>query len=248
VLWLLATPVRGNAVLEWIKLLASLVSLSSLLAWVALPWVYLAGKPLGDDSVTFILNTGIYPPLVSAGAALVLAGGLVMFLKRVEGLQGVWMRLCAQPAEFVTPAARRTLAVSVVVFSAVAGLALGLGVTFGTSPLSFLSAPADYTQVANISLSERALTTETVCSFTLAQPAKVSLFFAMRGLTRGPAKIVLTGPNGYENIVFTAGEKASGSFVVHPRDLPLDAGLYRVVLTFPQDAGVLVISQKIEAR
>jgi hypothetical protein len=245
-IFLLSAPRRGSALLEYVKLLTSVISISSLLAWVVLPWLYLAGERPGDDSITFIINTGIYPPLVSIGAGLIFALGLCVFLGRMEGARGILARLRVKPAEFVTPAARRTLAGLVLVFGVVAGLAFGLGLAFGTSKMSFLIAPTDYTPAATIHLFEHALAGEPVYSFTLEQPSSVSLFFAMNGLTRGPGTISMTGPEGYENIFFKADEKVNGNFTVHPKDLKLAAGQYQVRLTFPQDPGVLEISQKIE--
>lgn len=245
-IFLFSAPKRGSALLEYVKLLTSIITISSLLAWVVLPWLYLAGERPGDDSITFIMNSGIYPPLVSLVAGAIFALGVCVLLRRMEGAGGVLARLRAKPAEFVTPAARRTLVGLVLVFIVVGGAAFGLGAAFGTSRPSFLNAPLDYSLAATIQLSERALDDEAVYSFTLEQPSSVSLFFAMKGLTRGPGKISLTGPEGYENIFFTDGEKSAGNFTVHPKDLQLAAGKYQVLVTFPKDPGELKISQKIE--
>ena len=245
VVLLLCLPRRGDAVLEYFKILISVVTISSLLAWVILPWVYLAGARPGDDSITFLANTGIYPPLVSVGVGLLFGLGLAVLIRQTEGLKGIWSRMQASPAEFFTPAARRTLAVLVLAFAVVAAAAFSLGAVFSTSTLDFMNPPADYTQAAIIQLVEHGLDAEPVYTFTLDQPASVSLFFGVTGLTRGPAKIALSGPEGYSSIFFTAGEESSGNFVVNPSDLELAAGQYQIMLTFPQDPGVVVISLKI---
>jgi hypothetical protein len=245
IIFLLSAPRRGNALLEWVKVFVATISITSLLGWVALPWFYLAGVRPSDDSITFIMNTGIAPPLVSAGAASIFAGGLTVFLRQVEGVKGILSRLQAKPTEVLAPGTRRTLATLVVIFVLVAGTSLGLGAVFGTSNTDFLDAPSDYTLVTEIQLDERALSDETVYTFTLEQPASVSLFFSLSGVTRGPGKISLTGPGGYNNIIFTADEKLSGNLTVNPRDLMLESGQYQIILTFPQDPGVLVISQKM---
>jgi hypothetical protein len=246
IIFLLSAPRRGNALLEWVKIFVATISITSLLGWVALPWFYLAGARPSDDSITFIVNTGIAPPLVSAGAALIFAGGLTVFLKRVGGVKGILLRLQARPTEILAPGTWRTLATLAVIFILVAGTSFGLGAVFGTSNANFLAAPSDYTLVSEIQLDERDFSDETVYTFTLEQPASVSLFFSLSGVTHGPAKISLTGPDGYNTVIFTADEKLSGNLTVNPRDLMLEAGQYQVVLTFPQDPGVLVISQRMD--
>lgn len=242
---LLSLPRRGDAVLEYFKILISVVTISSLLAWVILPWVYLAGVRPGDDSITFLATTGVYPPLVSVGVGGLFCLGLAVLIRQTEGLQGIWSRMQANPADFLTPAAKRTMAGLVLACAAVAALAFGLGAVFSTTTLDFLNPPADYTQLAVIQLAEHGLAAEEVYNFTLEQPTSVSLFFGVTGLTRGPAKIALSGPDGYSSVFFTAGEESSGNFVVNPSDLELSAGQFKIVLTFPQDPGVVVISQKI---
>jgi hypothetical protein len=245
-IFLVSVPRRGNALLEWVKLLTAIVSISALLAWVVLPWIYLSGGRPGDDSITFITATSINPALVSAGAAVIFTVSLLIFLYRVEGSKGVLIRFRALPAELITPAARRTLAGMVVIFILIAGLAFGLGAVYGTGQSNFLTPPAGYTPAATIQLSNHALAGEPVYNFALVKPANVSLFFAMDGLTRGPGAISLVGPGGYENIFYTGDEKAGGNFTVHPQNLKLAAGQYQVVLFFPKDPGVLKISQKID--
>jgi hypothetical protein len=246
IIFLCSTVRRGNALLEWIKVLTAVITISSLLAWVVLPWIYMAGGRPGDDSITFIINTGIYPPVVSFGAVLLIAGALKVFFDRVEGPKGILSRLQASPANLVAPETRQTLAAMILVFALVTGLAIGLGTAFGTSKSNFLSPPADYTPAATVSLADHRLENEMVYSFSLEQPATVSLFFAMEGLTRGPGKIFLVGPGGYEKVFFMAGDKAGGNFTVHPRNLTLESGPYQVIVTFPQDPGVLKVYSKID--
>jgi hypothetical protein len=245
---LLGTPRWGDALLEWVKVLTGGMTISSLLAWVVLPWVYLAGGRPGDDSITFLIVTGLYPPIVSGGAALVMAVALAVFLRRMEGPRGLLSRFRTQPADFVSPAVRRTLDVLVIVFLIVAGTTGGLGVLGAIDRIGRSLGPPDgYHPAAQVLLSDRARSAETVYTFTLEQPASVSLHFAVSGLTHGPAKIGLAGPGGYQETFFMGGGvKAGGTFTVNPRDLKLKAGQYRVVVTFPQDQGVLTISQKIE--
>jgi hypothetical protein len=245
--FLLCAPLRSNMLVEWLKILSASVSISSLLAWIVLPWIYLTGGRPGDDSITFLMVTGIYPPLVSGAVGLIFTGAAAIFIKRIEGYKGILARFRAQPADLLTPAARKTLAIMVIIFFVVAAVAVGLGAAYGTSKANFLLAPADYTSAATIKLSEHKLENETAYSFTLQNPSSVSLFFAMEGLTRGPGKISLKGPDGYENVFFSADEKASGNFTVHPKNLSLEAGAYQVMLTFPQDRGVLKIYQKVES-
>jgi hypothetical protein len=244
---LAAAPRRANALMEWVKLLTGIVTISSLLAWVVLPWLYLAGQRPGDDSITFISSSGVHPALVSAGALLLFGAGLALLFRQVEGPPGILLRIRAGPAALTSPASRRTLVVLAAVLAAAAAISVGLGVAFGTSPADFLAIPPGYTRAAEIQLNQHARAGEAAYTFTLENPARVSLFFAVSGLPHGPAEITLQGPGGYRSTFFTAGPEASGSFTVHPRDLPLAAGRYQVLLTFPQGPGVLTIGQQISA-
>jgi len=242
---LIVLPRQGNALTESFKMMAAFSTLGSMLPWIALPWLFLAGQRPSDDVVSFLLSSGIYPPVVSAVASLSLAVSLAIFLGKVDGVKGILARMTIGANEFLAPEARRTLAVLVVLFVLVSGLSFGIGAAVNTSTTGISTAPADYTLVATLEFDQRSYVSEGIYQWSLDQSSSVSLFFALDNLTHGPVKIALTGPDGYSNVLFTAGEKITGNVVVHPRDLSLDPGQYQVELTCPQGTSILSIYEKI---
>ena len=65
-LMMLALPKKDIANLQWIKIISAMGFINSLLAWVILPFLYLAGKaPPSDDVTKFIHNSGL--PALAVG-------------------------------------------------------------------------------------------------------------------------------------------------------------------------------------
>jgi hypothetical protein len=82
--FMLAVPRRANLVLEVLKLFATVIGLNTLLAWIILPILYLAGRAPGDDAINFLNNSGAHPLWVSAAALLVYLAGWALFFRKIE--------------------------------------------------------------------------------------------------------------------------------------------------------------------
>jgi hypothetical protein len=238
--FLALAPRQGNPILEWFRLLVFMGSVNALLAWIVIPFLVQAGQTVGDDSANFLGYTHLPPVLVSGGALLVYLAGWAFFLSRSGGARALVARLRRQRLDFSLPAVRRTLlslaGVGVLLGAVILALNLAL-------PDRFLQAPAGYQLAATVDLSQRPLTDESVATLSLAQPARLSFFIALREVKGAPARVHLVGPGGYDNTFFadTDPKLDVGRATVHPTDLPLAPGDYQLRLTFPQSAGQITV-------
>ena len=86
-IFILLVPRKGSFTLETLKLLSTMVVVNTLLAWIALPILFLFGRAPSDD-VTNFLNYSHMPPLLLSFTALVLYANCWMFyLARIDGFR-----------------------------------------------------------------------------------------------------------------------------------------------------------------
>ena len=235
-IFLIVAPKKGDTVLEWFKLAGSMAVLNTLLAWIVIPFLYLAGRAPADDCTNFLRVSGAQPLFVSGLALLVYLYGWVLLLNKFGGVRGLIAHVRLSNNPVWTPSSRRT-AVSLFALSAATAL-IALGIRQFYPFADILAGPEGYTAIFSLDLSDRAYADETVYRFRLDEPASASLFFGLQEIKKGPVHITLIGPRGYEN-TFISGDTSfnAGKATVHPRDLRLDPGSYRIVVTFPQTPG-----------
>ncbi len=86
-IFIFLVPRKGSFTLETLKLLSTMVVVNTLLAWIALPILFLFGRAPSDD-VTNFLNYSHMPPLLLSFTALVLYANCWMFyLARIDGFR-----------------------------------------------------------------------------------------------------------------------------------------------------------------
>ena len=118
--FILAVPKRTNFALESIKLAGTMMFLSTLLAWVVLPLVYMSGEFPADDVTDFLIHSGAAPLGVTVAALGAYAGGWLLFLRKIDGLRHEVEQLRDPQAEVFVPEVRATLWICLVI--ALAGL------------------------------------------------------------------------------------------------------------------------------
>ena len=228
---LLVPPAPRDPVLARLLLVGTAGVNGSLLAWVIVPLVLLAGGTARDDSANFIRLTGVHPLLVAAAALLVIAGGVGLYLRRSGGLR---QAVGTMRTPMHNLAASPTLRAMGVVLVLLAALVAGAGLLVDETRRE--SVPAGYEQVLIVEGAARAYMDDVVYTFELDGPARVNFYFILEGVKRGPLKLALTGPDGPVFIFMEAGEVVEiGHATINPHALELGPGAYEIRLTAPQD-------------
>lgn len=231
-------PVKSNPIVQWFKILFSLGTVNTLLAWMIIPFLYLSGNAPGDDSTTFLTITGLPPLLVSCVALLVYLGGWLLFFWRTGGWGGIREIVQDQSGADLNALPQRNTA------AVLAGIAaLILVVSFGLNALApdGREIPGGFTLMSATSLSERSYADEPVAVFDLAARAEVRLFFVIDQVNQGPLKLELRGPDGYGNTYFEMmGSDQIGHATIQPEAAQLEPGRYEVLLTAPLNKAGLI--------
>lgn len=244
-LYLLASPKPEEPVLGWFQLILFMGTVNSLLAWIAIPVLVLLGQTPSDDSYNFLKTTGLHPLIVTGAALLIYLGCWVAYLRRSGGFRALIEPLRSAQLNLRQPVTQKNLralaALGVLIVSITVALTSAM-------PDRTFEIPAGYQQVAEMSFSSGPLDDVVLYRFTLREPSSVSFFLRMRDVKGGPAKIRLTGPNGYGNTFFqdNAADLNIGQASVHPQDVVLEPGDYEIRVSFPRSAGQVTAAVKIE--
>lgn len=236
VLFLALTPKKADLVLEWFRLLGAAFAFNALLAWIVTPFLYMAGRAPGDDSTSFLDHSSMPPLLVASFALVIYLWGWVLLMNKLDGLAGLRSRLRLLDSAIWTPVERKSLARLGVACAGLAALALGVNRFYPFADQ--MAGPEGYSPAFTLNLAARGYEAETVYHFTLEEAGKVSLFFALENFQAGPTRITLAGPNGYSNTFLRFGEGFRADYTtVHPQRIPLGAGEYDIIVTFPRSQG-----------
>jgi len=105
--FLLAAPRRVNPLLATFRTLTTTAVLATLLPWITTPLQHAGSDgPATSDVAQFLNASASSPWLLAASSAAVLVAGVVLFLRRIEGLPQELMALTACE-EFFSAASRR---------------------------------------------------------------------------------------------------------------------------------------------
>ncbi len=107
--FILVVPKRTNFALESIKLAATMMFLSTLLAWVILPLVFASGQFPPDDVTDFLIRSGAAPLGVTIAALGAYLGGWVLFFRKIDGVRQEVEQWRDSQAEVFTSEVRATL-------------------------------------------------------------------------------------------------------------------------------------------
>jgi hypothetical protein len=107
--FIVIVPKRTNFAFESIKLAATMMFLSTLLAWVFLPLVYRGGQYPRDDVTDFLMQSGAAPLGVTVAALAAYIGGWILFTTKIEGLRREVELLRDPQAEVFSPQVWATL-------------------------------------------------------------------------------------------------------------------------------------------
>jgi hypothetical protein len=235
-------PKRANLVIETIKVISTIMFLSTLLAWIALPIGFLSGQaPAGDDVVNFLNNSGVYPLWVSVAALLALIGGGWLFAAKIDGLRSEINLFRNVDETAISPGTRQTALVVAGVLALCGLVAFGANGFRFTAPRSdpYLP-PAGYQLVKTIDLAQGNLENVEVVSFKIEQPTRVGVYLLIEAIQSDFFDVHLNRADGFDRLlVHGEGYQALKDNPHLEETLP--AGSYTIALTSRSKAGVLNI-------
>ena len=234
-----ATARRSNPVAEWLKFISTMIVAGSLLAWVILPFFYLAGNPpAGDDVTRFLRGSGMPPLLLAALSSAAIAGIWTRYARQSGGLRAA-LQLVRDPQPWDPAQVRRPLTTVGVVTALIWMVSLGLNLVL---PGDAGGPPRDYVQAAQVDLSQTVQQDAIVVEFHLDAPGGPGLFVEVRDINTRYFDLRLTGPDGYEQVVLHGESYFTNRDTVWlPPDEALAPGDYRLVLNSQPSPGVLSI-------
>jgi len=240
-IFILAVPKRVNFALESIKLAGTLTVLNSLLAWIVIPLLHLAGQAPRDDVTNFLDNSGVHPLGVAFAALACFLGGWLLFATRIDGLRREIDLFRETDGNVLTPEVRRTVLVcgGIVILS-------GLVILFinGFRPAepgeAFHPPPEGYRFVTRIDLAQAAHDGSAVCFFRIAKPVAVGIYLLLEDIDSEYFEVKLNGPDRYERVIIH-GEGFSASHDTPRMEETLLPGEYECILTSQSSAGYLSI-------
>jgi hypothetical protein len=229
-------PRKGSFILETLKLMLSMVVVNTLLAWILLPVSFWFGTAPSDD-VTNFLNYSHMPPLLLAFTALVLyANCWMFFLSRIDGLRNELLMFSNPEINPLDGGTRKNIAIMAGILAACVFLTVALNIQAAGNPLGRFSPPPGYAKVAEIDLSTRPYSSETIARFAVEQTLSSGVFIVVRDIDTTYFDISVAGPDGAcSTVLHGEGYRASQDGGLWEK--MLQPGVYKVVLTSDQSPG-----------
>ena len=236
-------PRKGSFLLESLKLIASMVVVNTLLAWIVLPILFLFGRAPSDDVTNFLTYSQMPPLLLSFTALILYANCWMYFLSRIDGFRNELLLFSTTEINSLDADTRKTIAVMTGIMASCVVVVLALNSLAGGNPAGRFSPPQGFTKVAEIDLSGRAYASETIARFTLHKLSPAGVFIVVDHIDTTYFDLSVAGPDGLRSTVLH-GEGYSASQDGGLWKKNLTPATYKLVLTSHQSPGVVSIYLK----
>jgi hypothetical protein len=241
IVWLIfisCVPRCSSFLVELLKAIATVTVLSTLLAWIVLPVLYRLGQAPIDDVSNFLDASGMEPLLLPFGALALYVAGWWWFLRRIQGVRSEIALFSTDNVQLVHTGLRRPLALMTIGLIACSGVIVVLSNT-----LNPFAPPQGFQPVAQLDLTSRAHTNETVVQFALEQPAEVGVYAIVQGIDTTYFDLRLTGSAGLDAVILHGEDYTTKQDrVMWSRELP--PGQYRLIVTAHQTPGQITVYLK----
>ncbi len=241
--FILRVPKQSNLAVECLKMTASVMVLSTLTAWIALPVLFLFGKaPLSDDVTNFLRNSRLPPLTVTGFALMAFSGGWVLLAHRIPSLRDELGIFRGIDQEIITPGAWRVsgvLAALLLAFGAAGFAANGFRLAAPSRTPGYLP-PSGYALIKTIDLTEKEYTGEVVYQFAIEKERTAGVYLLIQNINSPYFEVILSGPDKYhKQIIHAEGYTATQDSPHTEGQLP--AGDYQIILTSKKSPGKLLI-------
>lgn len=244
-IFLSCVPRRTNFTLEILKLLSSLTVINTLLVWIVLPILVVLGKAPSDDVTYFLRYSQMQPLILTLVASILYAGGWILFFARIDGLRNELLLFRLADRETLTAGTRMLLPVlgSIAAFCIVLTLALNR-LAAQSSPDRF-APPQDFVAAAQVDLSTRVYSTETIAQVSLNETSYAGVFIAIRNIDTRYFDLTVTGSHGFQStVVHGEGYRADQDGGLWEERL--SPGAYQLLLTSNRSPGTISVYLKIQ--
>lgn len=245
VIFISLVPRKASFSLEALKLISSMAVLNTLLAWIVIPVLYAFGNaPPSDDVTHFLRYSQMLPSLLTFVAGVVYICGWAYFLSKIDGVRNEFLLFHTTDRETLTARTRTVLPVMIVILTVSILSAFLLNHPAANNSLTDYFPPQDFAVVAEIDLSRRMYSAETLAEFTVEKPAYVGVFIIVRNINTSYFDLRVTGPDGYSSVVLHGeGYRADRDGGLWEENV--SPGRYRLVLTSNQSPGNAAIFLKM---
>lgn len=231
---------KGSFILETLKLLSSMSVVNTLLVWIVLPILFLFGRAPSDD-VTIFLNYSQMPPLLLSFTALVLyANCWMFFLSRINGFRNELLMFNTTNINKLHGEMRKTIGIMTAIMAICAALVFALNIQVDGNLSGKFSPPQGFAKVAEINLSARPYSSETIARFTLDRMSSAGVFIVVSHIDTTYFDLSVAGPDGARSTVLH-GEEYSASQDGGLWEKTLPSGTYRLLLTSDPSSGIASI-------
>jgi hypothetical protein len=201
------------------------------------------GNAPSDDVTNFLRHSQMAPLLLILIAIIVYAGAWMLFLSKINGLQNEFLLFRKMEREIFTSGSRTIIPVLTTIMAFCVILVLILNGLAAKNSLIRFTPPQDFAILAQIDLSTRDYSSETLAHFTLKGPTYVAVFVAIDNINTTYFDLSVTGPNGYSSIVLH-GEGYNAFQDGGLWEENLAPGDYQIVLSSDQSPGTAAVYSK----
>lgn len=242
-IFIILVPRKSVFTVEALKLISSMTLVNTLLVWIIIPLLFMAGRAPSDDVMNFLVYS-LMPPLLLSFIALVLyAGGWILFLSKIDGLRNEFLIFRITDPQKLKEGARSKLPIMAGIMAFCAILAFTLNASASTNPSGRFSPPRDFSPTAQIDLSTRSYSSEPIARFRLDQPSYAGIFVVIHNIDTPFFDLSVEGPDGYRNVILHGeGYRADQDGGLWEKSLP--PGTYELVLTSHPSPGAVSVYLK----
>lgn len=237
VFFMLIVRKKSNFLIEFLKFGSSISILFSTVVWVILPILYLFGNaPSGDDVTHFLNASQMNPILLSILSAIVCLFIWTLFNRKTGGIKNQMLLIRNLTYSYVSSGLNTQIPIMLVIIFGVTGISVILNNFVVGKQTEFL-VPENYYMIASVDLSLENYKAINLYQFSINEPTLIGLFIEVENLNTTLIELILTKPNGNEEVLFYGREiQSDKGSSLWQETLPV--GDYQLIYSSHQGSGI----------